>query len=236
VNLRHPGGRPLVIGHRGAPAEAPENSLAAFAAAAAAGADLVELDVDEGLVVGHPRREAAEPLRLDEALSALAATAVGIQLDLKLAGSERAIAAAVARHGVGDRVVVSSTSAGSLRRLADEAPGLPRALAYPRDRLGAAGLPWPRPVVRASVAAAGPLLRARLPRLLARARADAVALHHALVTEGLVGALHERRVALIAWTVNDPGRIAELARLGVDAIASDDPRMALGVLAAPGER
>jgi glycerophosphoryl diester phosphodiesterase len=231
VNLRHPGGRPLVIGHRGAPAEAPENSLEAFAAAVAAGADLVELDVGEGLVVGHPRRRGAETLRLDEALAALAATGVGVQLDLKLTGREREIAAAVARHGLGARVLVSSTRPRSLRRLAGEAPELPRALAYPHDRLGVAALPWPRPVVRASVAAAGPLTAAWLPRLLARARAGAVALHHALVTPALVRGLHEGRAALIAWTVNDPARIAELARLGVDAITSDDPRMALGVLA-----
>jgi len=31
--------------------------------------------------------------------------------------------------------------------------------------------------------------------------------------------------------VNDPARIAELARLGVDAVTTDDPRMARSVLA-----
>ena len=38
-------GRPLIIGHRGASAHAPENSLEAFSRAAADGADGVELDV-----------------------------------------------------------------------------------------------------------------------------------------------------------------------------------------------
>jgi glycerophosphoryl diester phosphodiesterase len=42
---RQPGGRPLVLGHRGARAEAPENTLAAFELAARQGADGVELDV-----------------------------------------------------------------------------------------------------------------------------------------------------------------------------------------------
>lgn len=37
--------RPLIIGHRGASAEAPENTLAAFALAQAQGADGIELDV-----------------------------------------------------------------------------------------------------------------------------------------------------------------------------------------------
>jgi len=39
------GHRPLIIAHRGASAEAPENTLAAFQAAARAGADGIELDV-----------------------------------------------------------------------------------------------------------------------------------------------------------------------------------------------
>ncbi len=43
--------------------------------------------------------------------------------------------------------------------------------------------------------------------------------------------MHSRGAALVAWTVNDPARVSELARLGVDAIISDDPRMVVGVLA-----
>ncbi|HEX6207800.1 MAG TPA: glycerophosphodiester phosphodiesterase family protein [Actinomycetota bacterium] len=49
--------RPLVIAHRGASADHPENTLTAFAAAAEAGADLVELDArltaDGAVVVLH---------------------------------------------------------------------------------------------------------------------------------------------------------------------------------------
>ncbi|MCB8985089.1 MAG: glycerophosphodiester phosphodiesterase [Ardenticatenaceae bacterium] len=51
---------PLVIGHRGASAEAPENTIAAFELALAQGADGVELDVqlaaDGALVVIHDAR------------------------------------------------------------------------------------------------------------------------------------------------------------------------------------
>jgi glycerophosphoryl diester phosphodiesterase len=232
VNLRHPAGRPLVIGHRGAAAEAPENTLESLAAAVAAGADLVEFDVDEGLVVGHPGRSgAAGPLALDAALGYLAGTSIGIQLDLKIAGAERAIAALVAGHGLDERVVVSSNSARVLRRLAREAPVLLRAISYPRDRAGVAGVPWPRPLVRAAVATFEPIVRGRVPLLLSSARAGALCLHHALVTPAVVAAVHARGAALVAWTVNEPGRVSELARLGADAITSDDPRMALGVLA-----
>ena len=42
---------------------------------------------------------------------------------------------------------------------------------------------------------------------------------------------HRRGAALLAWTVNQPARVEELVLAGVDVIVSDDPRMALDVLA-----
>jgi len=50
-------GRPLLVGHRGALEAAPENTMPAFAAALAGGADIIELDVqltaDQQVVVFH---------------------------------------------------------------------------------------------------------------------------------------------------------------------------------------
>jgi glycerophosphoryl diester phosphodiesterase len=230
VDFRHQIGRPLVIGHRGAAAVAPENTLAGLEAAVTAGADIVEFDVDEGLAVGHPG-EPRTGLTLGHALDFLAGTAIGIQLDLKLTGAEAEIAALVEERGLTERVVVSSNWARSLRAFATDAPGIARAISYPRDRTGAGGLPWPRAVVRASVAAVRPYMLARLPRLLSAGRADAISLHQNLVTASTVRAAHARGAALIAWTVNDPARIVALAGVGVDAIVSDDPGMAVRVLA-----
>ena len=55
--MRHDASRPLVIAHRGASAEAPENTIAAFELALAQGADAIELDVhlsrDDHPVVIH---------------------------------------------------------------------------------------------------------------------------------------------------------------------------------------
>ncbi len=78
-------GRPLVLGHRGASAEAPENTLAAFRLALEQGADGVELDVwrcgSGELVVAHDddlRRVGGSPLVLRTAtLGALRAVDVG---------------------------------------------------------------------------------------------------------------------------------------------------------------
>src|SRR5438270_11186299 len=53
----HDEGRPLIGGHRGNPAEHPENTMRSFRSAIAAGCDLIECDVhlssDSRLVVIH---------------------------------------------------------------------------------------------------------------------------------------------------------------------------------------
>jgi glycerophosphoryl diester phosphodiesterase len=232
VNLRHTDGRPLVIGHRGAKALAPENTLAGLEAAVAAGADLVEFDVAEGLLVDHPGEPRPDvPPALDDALAYLAGQQIGVHIDLKHDGIEPEVAAAVQRYGLADRVLVSSTNVGALRRLADADPALTRAISYPHDRYGAAKMRWPRPVVRGAAAGIRPAMRVRLPRLLSAARAQVLSVHHELVGAGLVRTAHGRGAALLAWTVNDPAEVRRLALAGVDAIVSDDPGMALRVLA-----
>src|SRR5512141_12305 len=78
-------GRPLVLGHRGASADAPENTLAAFRLAMQQGADGVELDVwrcaSGEVVVAHDedlQRVAGSPLRIPDArLDELRAADVG---------------------------------------------------------------------------------------------------------------------------------------------------------------
>jgi glycerophosphoryl diester phosphodiesterase len=233
VNLRHPGDRPLVIGHRGAAAVAPENTLEGLEAAVAAGADLVEFDVADGLVLEHPGGAPAEaPPGLDDALAYLARQKIGVHIDLKREGIEPEVATAVRRHGLGDRVIVSSTKMAALRRLAGADPGLTRAISYPHDRYGAARLPWPRGAVRSGAAAClRPVMRLRLPPLLAAARAQVLSVRHELVGRALVDAAHARGAALVAWTANDGLEIERLADAGVDAIVTDDPGMALRVLA-----
>jgi glycerophosphoryl diester phosphodiesterase len=72
---------------------------------------------------------------------------------------------------------------------------------------------------------------ARVPALLALSRADALALHYGLVSSKVVQAAHARGAAILAWTANGPAVVERLAACGVDGIVSDDPAMALAVLA-----
>jgi glycerophosphoryl diester phosphodiesterase len=233
MNLRRATGRPLVIGHRGAAAVAPENTLAALEAAVAARVDLVEFDISPGLRLGHSLDELpAEELSLDDALEFLKRHGVGVHLDVKLPGYEDEVLAAIRRHGVGERAVVSTSFAVTVRRFARLAPELPRAIGYPRDRLGVSNLSWPRPVQRAGAAALRQAMPARVPVLLRWSRANTLSLHHTLCSRASVATAHRLGAPVLAWTVNDPAGVRRVTAAGVDGIVSDDPEMALATLLA----
>jgi len=233
MNLRRATGRPLVIGHRGAAAVAPENTLAALEAAVAARVDLVEFDISPGLRLGHSLDELpAEDLSLDDALEFLKRHGVGVHLDVKLPGYEDEVLAAIRRHGVGERAVVSTSFAVTVRRFARLAPELPRAIGYPRDRLGVSNLSWPRPVQRAGAAALRQVMPARVPVLLRWSRANTLSLHHTLCSRASVATAHRLGAPVLAWTVNDPAGVRRATAAGVDGIVSDDPEMALATLLA----
>jgi glycerophosphoryl diester phosphodiesterase len=234
VKLRRVGGdRPLVIGHRGAAAVAPENTRAALEAGVAAGADVVEFDISPGLVLGHSDDERpADGLHLDDALELLGRTTVGLHLDVKLPGYEGAVVETVRRHGLSERALVSTAFAVSSRRLAALAPELSVAIGYPRDRLNASSLPWPQPFQRAGAAALRSAMPARIPPLLRRARANTLSLHHTLCSPAAVTTAHRLGAPVLAWTVNDPDSVRRVTNAGVDGIVSDDPEMALATLRA----
>ena len=232
MKLRRTDGPPLVIGHRGAAAVAPENTLAALQAAVDAGADLVEFDIGPDLRLAHSASEVpAEQVSLDTALEFLREHGLGIHVDVKLPGYEAAVVDAIRRHGMEDRGVVSTAFAVTSRRLARLAPALPRAIGYPRDRYGVARLRWPQGLTRTGAAALRGVMPARIPLLLRVARADVLSLHHTLCSRAAVRAAHALGAPVLGWTANDPPTVRRLADAGVDAIVSDDPGMALEALA-----
>lgn len=237
MNLRRSGGPPLVIGHRGAAARAPENTLASLQAAVAARADLVEFDVGPDLTLAHSQRERPlESLSLEEALAYLAPTGVGIHLDAKETGYEEALVAALRRHGLEPRAVVSTAFRASTRRLELLAPELHRAIGYPHDRYRISRFRWPDGLSKAAAASLRLAMPARLPLLLRRSRANVLSLHHTLCSRAAVAASHRAGAPVLVWTVNDPAAVLRLAAVGVDAIVSDDPEMAreaLGTLDHP---
>jgi glycerophosphoryl diester phosphodiesterase len=226
------GDGPVVrVGHRGAPALAPENTLASIVAAAEHGVDVVELDVlahaDGAVALAHSREAlAADGVpTLDEALALVAERGLAVQLDLKGTGYERAIADAVRRHGLLERSFASTASVTSLLALAAAEPSLRRALTYPDDRFGLTSRRLIRPAVRPSLAALRQVLPPRLPRWLRRVGASAATLNWTVVSRAAIRRCHGLGVAVYVWTVDDPELAERLDVLGADGIITNDPRI-----------
>ena len=254
ISLERRNGLPLRIGHRGAAALAPENTLQSFRAALAAGVDLIEFDllqlrdgnvvvahsndlheVSHGVASGTVRNWTLEKLRevcpelptLDEALAFFADEArdVGVHVDLKSASAVAELAVALRRFGLVERSFVSSFHVGALRRLVITEPRVRVGASFPRDVLGAHGRTGLSPVVHLSLWALRMVTPLLAPILIGRARGSALVLHHSLVSPATVRRAHSRGAAVVAWTVDDPQDLARVDDAGVDAVVSNDPRI-----------
>jgi glycerophosphoryl diester phosphodiesterase len=231
VELLRGEGPVLRIGHRGAKALAPENTLESFRAAVEAGVDLVEFDAlalgDGRLVVAHsPADVGPGAPTLDEAFVFFGGAAdVGLHVDLKSPGSERELVDAIRRHGLLERTLVTCPLAGPLVALRALEPALRLGLGYPYDRFELSRRRALAPVTLAAVGAMRVALPYRIVGLLERAGASVASLHHLLVTRAAVLRCHRAGAAVLAWTVNDSRAIRALVRAGVDGIVTDDPRL-----------
>lgn len=245
----------LRVGHRGAAALAPENTLRSFEAALACGVDVIEFDVldlvggplvlahsndlaevSHGAATGRVRERSLDQLRevapelptLDDALAFLAGQDVGLHVDLKLTRRLDEVADALARHGLSERAVVSSFHLESLASFAARAPRIPIGLTYPEDRYGVSRRRALQPAIRLGTLALRRALVARIPAMLERAGAAALMLHHAVVSLPAVERAHGAGAAIWAWTVDDPAELARLDAAGVDAVITNNPEIFRG--------
>jgi glycerophosphoryl diester phosphodiesterase len=254
VELRRPRGPVARVGHRGAAALAPENTLRSLELAVELGCDMLEFDVlalsDGTLVLAHSnrlrevshgaargrvRRRSLAALRgvapelptFDETLAFLGERfpQTALQIDLKQRGVEEGVVAALRRHGVAERSWISGFDAASLRHVASLAPELPRSYTLPSDRLGISRRGPLAPLVRRVVASIGAGLPRRLPSLLQRASAAAATLHYSVASPEAIHAAHEVGAAVYVWTVDDAELAQRLVRAGADGIITNDPRI-----------
>jgi glycerophosphoryl diester phosphodiesterase len=230
IDLSRRDGRMLRIGHRGAAALAPENTIESLWLALELGCDLVEFDVhdlDGTLVLVHdpPSRPAQGLPTLDEALAFLAGTQAGVHLDLKASGAEEAVAEALRRHDLLERTVVSSFRPETLRALGAVEPGVRLGLTYPEDRRGLVQRRGAAPFVGPALAAMRAALPFRVSRLLAWAGAGAAMLHFAVVSKAAVERCHALDAPVLVWTVDEHSWVARLQAMGVDGVITNDPRI-----------
>ena len=118
----------------------------------------------------------------------------------RLAG---ALVELLSERGGRDQVLVSSFDAAVLDLVAARSPAC---------RLGWLTEERPGPTVLARLAASGHV---------------AVHPHWTVIDAGLVEAAHRAGLAVFTWTVDDPASVAQLATLGVDAIITNGPDVAL---------
>lgn len=242
----------IKVGHKGAAALAPGNTLRSIERALEAGVDMVELDVlalaDGTLVLAHSddlhkvshgaargrvhddtlehlRAVAPELPTLDEALDFIGGADVEVQLDLKRRGYERDLVDTIRRHGLVDRALVSACFTRSLRTIGELEPRLRRGYTYPFDRHGISERRVVAPFIRFGLTTLRLGLPPRIGRLLERAGASVATLHYLVVSRATVDRCHARDVQVFAWTVDEPEVVRDLARLGVDGIITNDPRI-----------
>ncbi len=227
----------LVLGHRGASSAFPENTLSSLRGALEQGADGVELDVrrtrDGALALSHDPTLADGRLVLATARADLPASmpVLAEALDILTRASIVNIEIknwpddpdfdATAR--LADDVVDLLRDRGEL----DDGRALVSCFHLPtidRVRELAPGLATGWLVLDASDA----------PTLIERTAAHghgAIHPHHVFVNAELVARAHDAGLAVNTWTCDDPDRIVWLAELGVDALVTNDPALALAALA-----
>lgn len=233
----------LIWAHRGASAGAPANTLEAFSLAVQMHADGVELDVrmtrDREVVVTHDERAdrlsdghgrigelTLKELKrfnyrgafrqygfvqiptLREALELLRPSGLSVNVELKetsQAGMEEKCVALADRRGMRERILYSSFHPNSLQRIRQIDASLPTGLLLKR-------LP-------------------RDPAAYARSLgARAVHPYYPLLYQGGVAkALKETNLLIHPWTVDDPDDMRILMGMGVDALITNRPDVALRV-------
>ncbi len=210
----------IAIAHRGDPVAHPENTLAAFHAALAQGADMIELDCrrtkDGVIIVLHDpdlervwgvRRRAAD-LRAEDVAAltcsgeriptlaeVLAQIALPVMVDVADPGIIADVFAQVEASGATERCLF----AGHLR-----------------------ALEWLR-ATRKDVRIALSWGRIRRPSraLLDALRPEYFNPRYHFVDDKVIAAMHGLGIGVSTWTVDDERRMRELAAAGVDAIISN---------------
>lgn len=226
---------PELIGHRGSPRLARENTLAAFRLALDAGATAIELDVHataDGTVVVHH-----DPV-LGVSAGALAGRAIAT-LD----------AATLLAQPLGDDGALVPTLDDVLLLCADRATVYVEAKARDIEPALLAVL-GRHPATRSAVHAFDHRVSLRIHEQASRiptgilvdsylvdaahalrtAHARDYWPHRLMVDEALVRTIHAQGGRVIVWTVNDPHEAATLATLGVDGICTDVPHLLRPVL------
>lgn len=240
--------RPVLFGHRGASAHAPENTLAAFRLAVEHGADAVELDAklsaDQHIVVIHDptvnRTSDGSGKVRELTLAEMKSLDVGAKFSPQYSG-ERIPTLEEVFETVGRKVIINielTNYAAPRDGLTDRVVELVRRFdlaewicfssfnPFNISRARAL-LPQVPGGILAMKGGLGSLSRGWLGRL---SSPQMVHPYYTDVTRAYVEAEHARNRRVNVWTVNAPEDMRSMIQAGVDGIITDDPRLARQVL------
>ena len=226
-----------IMGHRGAPADEPENTLPSFARALAVGVAAVELDVqltkDGRLAVIH-----------DETLDRTT-NGKGRVKDFTLAELQALDA------GRGERVpsleevfdlvqgkaylvveLKQPEAAGALRRFFQERQAFEFATVISFWHPAVKALKEAEPRLNTGVLMVG--CPADPVGLARAARAGTLALNFRYVTRELVDAAHQQDIKVMVWNIDDPETLESYLAMNLDAICTNRPGVIIDYLSNPG--
>jgi glycerophosphoryl diester phosphodiesterase len=227
---------PLIIGHRGASAVAPENTMAAFQEAIAAGADGIEFDVrlsrDGVPVIIHDstlRRTTGLPHRVaDLTWQELESLKVAVpslqQLFTLFEGNDLGLYLEMKSDSPADREPLAKACS----RLINDYAFKDRVMVECFDLPALEVIKTIDPEIK-TVALFEPAFRPSvfsnqliLDRVTAIG-ASAIALHHRIARSVLVRKAKDAGLAVAVWTVDDPAWIERARATGIDALITNNP-------------
>lgn len=233
---------PLVIGHRGAPAVAPENTAASFREALKAEADLIELDYyvakDGTHVVFHDKTldrttDAVEAFGgeklpvVDRSWVELSRLDAGSWYDARFAGEPI--------PQLNEALdLIQSGSVTLIERKHGPAKPLVEMLAEKKltDSVVVQAFDWDylkdvaklEPKIVIGALGSKELGPAQIEQVAAIDGLDFVGWSYKDVTPAAVEALHAKNLKVFTYTVNDVEAAKQLVAMGVDGIITDDPK------------
>lgn len=237
------GERPRILAHRGLALEADENTLDAFTAALAAGAQILETDVratrDGAAVLFHDERLTSGVRVGDLTLAELRETALPhggqiaslrealevfplakFNLDIKAADAVAPVVMALLAAGATDRVLIASFSGARQRATSRDLPGVARSASSMAVLVAVLGgkLRW----VGAMRRALRDVDAVQIPETVLGLRTS---------TPSMISRFHAAGVEVHVWTVNDESDMVRLRAAGVDGIVTDRTDVAQRVFA-----
>jgi glycerophosphoryl diester phosphodiesterase len=229
----------LIIGHKGANAIAPENTLMAFKKAIELKADMVEFDIyktkDGEIVIIHDsdtlsttgvhglikdmtleeikKLDAGEGEKIPTLLELIkiAKEKVCLQIEIKSTGLLEELIKIMKEENLINSSIVSSFIFGELVKLKNLEPKIKLGVLFSTD------------LVRV------PQIKRKILKAVEK-KFYAIHLNYNIADKEIVDFAHDNNLKVNVWTVNDKDVMERLIEMGVDGIITDDISMANGLL------